>query len=57
MMEFHEVLAKMAPNCGISINPDLENGIDFDPDMIQQLINEQAKKELFNIKIAPSTNE
>ena len=57
LMEFHDVLAKMAPNCGISINPDMENGLDLDPDMIQQLINEQAKKELFNIKIAPSTNE
>ena len=57
LLEFHEVLAKMALDCGISINPDLENGIDLDPEMIQQLVNEQANKEMFNIKVAPPASE
>ena len=53
LMEFHEVLAKMAPNCGISINPDMENGLDLDPDMIQQLINEQAKERTVQYQDCP----
>ncbi len=57
LMEFHEVLAKIALGSGISINPDLDNGVDLDPDMIQQLVNEQAKKDMFKVKIATPDSE
>lgn len=57
LMEFYEVLAKIAAGSGISINPDLDNGVDLDPDMIQQLVNEQAKKDMFKIKIATPDSE
>lgn len=57
LIEFHEILEKIVPGCGISINPDLDNGIDLDPDMIQQLVNEQAKKGRFNVEITPPASE
>jgi len=54
LMDFSEALEKVGQNNGISINPGWDVGFDLDPEMVQQLVTEQAKKSIFKIKVAPA---